>query len=189
MICTLPFAKGVNCKETERGESKGISRVYPGQSTFISRLLSSEECSPPFRTPDETSAEWKTIEMILYQNERVNALVVCCVCQSAFFCWVVKNWAYFLNQSGNTLETNSRIQNHHGRMSTRKKGRDSIRQEQNNTVEFGFGSDPAWITKGWSLWSHLIIWITWNGWTLTPPGTESTFPFKLPIVGRNSIGL
>lgn len=73
MVCTLPFATGVSCKEMERQESKGISRVYPGQSGFISCLISSEKCSPPFRTPDEAPAEWKEVAMISHPNERVDA--------------------------------------------------------------------------------------------------------------------
>lgn len=47
--------------------------MYPGQSTFISCLISSEKCSSPFRTPDETAAKWKDVAVIFYQNERVDA--------------------------------------------------------------------------------------------------------------------
>lgn len=76
MISTLPFTTRVSCNETERRESKGISRVYPGQSTFVSCVISSEKCPPLFRTLDETAAEWKELSMILCQNGRVYAEVV-----------------------------------------------------------------------------------------------------------------
>ena len=86
MISTLPSATRVSCNETERRGSKGISRVYPGQSTFVSCMISSKKCPPPFRTLDETAAEWKEPAMILCQNEKVYAVVLCWVCQLTSLC-------------------------------------------------------------------------------------------------------
>lgn len=64
-------------RERERRESKGISRVDPRQSTFVSCVISSKKYPPPFRTLDETAAGWKELAMILCQNERVYAVVLC----------------------------------------------------------------------------------------------------------------
>lgn len=77
MIPTLLFTTRVSCNETERRESKGISRVYPGQSTRVSCVISSKKCPPLFRTLDETAAERKELSMILCQNGRVYAEVLC----------------------------------------------------------------------------------------------------------------